>query len=487
MAVRVIIVGAGAAGIYSAYRLRKTLGSTAEIVLLEQSARVGGNAMATPIDGVNLECGAQFFHRGAQSSFMALLDALELWGTCEMVRTAAGFTIWDRARSLRVLHLPATLAGFGSLGLGDWVRTTKFGLFIAYCYALERWETDWTVTVDAWLGRMRLLDDAFKHEVIKPFLFQFVTLPSHRIGEASAKYAVTYLVRTMFPGAGVRPDVPRLGHGRPTFEAYQSLLGLHEVHQRVLAAAEVRATLRTRVLAIQPRSATGESPGRVTVVTPEGTLTADHVVVATDPHVVATALVAGGAAEPALITCLQALEYARLPISMQHGLPGHMPDRRADWQPFNTIVDGDALMFSVWFGPMRRPAADGSLVHAFKSWGSPRLQPSAPPSEFLAHEHFIPLPTASFMRTREQLMNCWQGHGGVWFAGGWTRWFDSQEAALQSADVVALGIASRVREQAMGTDLRAPVVEFLDRCSNHAPVELRGALAHALDEVEARG
>ena len=91
------------------------------------------------------------------------------------------------------------------------------------------------------------------------------------------------------------------------------------------------------------------------------------------------------------------------------------------------------------------------------------------------------------MRTREQLMNCWQGHGGVWFAGGWTRWFDSQEAALQSADVVALGIASRVREQAMGTDLRAPVVEFLDRCSNHAPVELRGALAHALDEVEARG
>jgi predicted NAD/FAD-binding protein len=450
--------------------------------LLERSDRVGGNAMAVDVGDATIECGAQFFHRGAQSSFLQLLDELDLWDEAEIVRTAAGFTIWDRGARQRLLHLPSTVAGFRSLQFPDWVRATKFGLFLAYAYALERWESDWTITVDAWLARMHLLDDGFKHRVIKPFLFQFLSLPPLRLGEASAKYAVTYLVRTLFPGRGVVPVVPRIGRARPTFEAYQSLTGIDAIHRRVLAAAKVQPHTGRDVLAIRHGR-----ERRVEVVTDVGTLHADHVVLATDPHTASGMLARGGTTARDLVDGLRALEYAPLPISMQRGVPGHMPERRGDWQPFNTIVDGDALMFSVWFGPMREAAADGSQLPVFKSWGSPRLQPTTTRDEFLALEHSVPMPTAAFMGTRDALLVRWQGEHGVWFAGGWTRWFDSQEAALLSADAVTRGIVGTAQQRVVDHDARAGVQQVLDRSSTYAPAILRGRLAHAIDEVEARG
>jgi predicted NAD/FAD-binding protein len=486
MAPRVLIVGAGAAGCFTALRLRQHFGEGCEIVLIERSHRVGGNAQATRIGDTTIECGAQFFHRGAQDGFLALLDALALWDACEVVRTAAGFTIWDRAARRRRLHLPATLGGFRAFGLGDWARATKFGIFLAYCYALERWESDWTLDVDAWFGRMHLLDDDFKRDVIAPFLYQFVSLPPARIGEASAKYAVTYLVRTLFPGAAAEiPARPRIGRGRPTFEAYQSLVGIDDVHRRVLAAADVRATLDTPVLAVRH---VGPGPGPTLAVdTPSGTFVADHVVLATDPHTSARMLAAGGTAAGDLLDGLRALEYAELPISVQHGAPAYMPEHRRDWQPFNTVVDGDAAMFSVWFGPMRQPSADGSPISVFKSWGSPALLPATAADERVGLSHVVPLPTVAFLRTRDPLLSRWQGDRGLWFAGGWTRWFDSQEAALQSAGAVAAGIAGRPVTAPVASDPRAPLAALLERCSDLAPPTLRGPLAHALDDVEARG
>ncbi|MBC8067353.1 MAG: NAD(P)-binding protein, partial [Deltaproteobacteria bacterium] len=282
MAERVVIVGAGAAGVFTADQLRRRLGRSCEITLLESSPRVGGNAMSRSIGGARVECGAQFFHRGAQPNLVALIEELGLWDACEVARTAAGFTIWDRPNSRRLLHLPATLAGFRRLGLGDWVRAAKFGLFIGYCYALERWQHDWTLTVAQWLASMRLLDDDFKRDVITPFLYQFVALPPGRIVEASAKYAVTYLMRTMFPGEGLVPSVPRIGSGRPTFEAYQSLVGLQELHRHVLARADVLPRLGVAVHAVGRPAG-----GALEVQTSAGTMRADHVVLACDPHTAA--------------------------------------------------------------------------------------------------------------------------------------------------------------------------------------------------------
>ena len=39
--------------------------------------------------------------------------------------------------------------------------------------------------------------------------------------------------------------------------------------------------------------------------------------------------------------------------------------------------------------------------------------------------------------TRRREIQTRQGRDGLWFAGGWTNWFDSQEAALDSATDIA--------------------------------------------------
>lgn len=75
----------------------------------------------------------------------------------------------------------------------------------------------------------------------------------------------------------------------------------------------------------------------------------------------------------------------------------------------------------------------------FKSWGAPCLDPASCSSAFYSHTHNVLLPTTAFMRLRRQLFPAYQGQNGLFFGGGWTTWFDSQEAALLSAmDIVGM-------------------------------------------------
>ena len=57
----------------------------------------------------------------------------------------------------------------------------------------------------------------------------------------------------------------------------------------------------------------------------------------------------------------------------------------------------------------------------------------------------------------------------------------------QSAGAVAAGIAGRLAAAPVASDPREPLVALLERCSDLAPPALRRPLAHALDDVEARG
>lgn len=383
--------------------------------------------MSIRVDDTAIECGAQFVHGGAQASYLQLLEELSLLEQGRFVRVPAGFTIWDAGRDRRVLHLPAHVRSFARFGLADWARAGKFGIFIGYCWALERWEKDWTLSVDQWLDGMRLLDDSYKHNVVKSFLYQFVSLPRERIGEASAKYAITYFVRAMFGGRG--PKVERRDTRLASFETYQSRVGLAEVLRHVLRLSGVQARTDVRVLRVR------HAHGGVEVETNDGTIAADQVVFATDPHTAAASLRAGQSTAHDLTDTLASLEFAALPISIYKGSPHELPPRRQDRQPFTTTIDGDDITFTVWFAPL----------NVFKSWGTRRRTAGPGVDTLLEIEHYVPLPTTTFMKRREQLQTRWQGDRGVWFAGGWTQWFDSQEAALVSANLVSAGIAPRAQ------------------------------------------
>ena len=154
---------------------------------------------------------------------------------------ATGITLWTRGDDAPLLWLPAQLGGFLRYRPQDWKRLIGFSTFLAYAFLLDRKAGDeGTLSVDDWVGQLTLLDDEFKDTILRPFLYQFVTLPRARIGEASAKYAITYFVRNVFGEPGVdEPQPPIEGAKGQTFEVYQSRIGLDGVLDRALAAAGV--------------------------------------------------------------------------------------------------------------------------------------------------------------------------------------------------------------------------------------------------------
>ena len=168
-------------------------------------------------------------------------------------------------------------------------------------------------------------------------------------------------------------------------------------------------------------------------------------------------------------------------------MPG---DGRAE--AVNTIVDRDQLAFSVWFGPLRDTDASGQRIPVFKSWATPGLNPGACTHHVLSHAHRILMPTTTFMAHRQSIQGQ-QGKDGLWIAGGWTNWFDSQEAALESAGDVARGIAGSSRAVVIGRagfdhDLqRDQLSRWIEAIAAVAPGERRRTLAHVLDEVESAG
>lgn len=93
---RIVVVGAGVAGSVAAYRLRKLLGSDAQIEVLEASERVGGRARTVELGGVRLEVGASVLHpRGRRLA--ALAAGLEV-ATVPARGRGGGTGIWDGSR-----------------------------------------------------------------------------------------------------------------------------------------------------------------------------------------------------------------------------------------------------------------------------------------------------------------------------------------------------------------------------------------------------
>jgi len=150
--------------------------------------------------------------------------------------------------------------------------------------------------------------------------------------------------------------------------------------------------------------------------------------------------------------------------------------------------------FTAWFGPLRDKDDAGHLVPVFKSWASPNLEPASCANTFFSHTHRILLPTTTFMNARAKVL-AHQGRDGVWFAGGWTNWFDSQEAALDSATDVTDRIAGTSPGNAIGIRRRSDdparqhqrLVQWVTGIAAHAPVEHRKALLNLVNRVQTEG
>lgn len=424
----VVIIGAGAAGIFTAYQINKQWPGQFNVHLFEASQDIGGNVSSLTVKyggkPYTIDAGAQFFYAKAQPNYVKLIQELGLNNQIPLYPT--GLIIWENSTNQRLLWIPPLVSGFASYTLDDWIRLIEFGGFLVAAALLNRVDQpDWTLSVDDWLADVPLSDD-FKQNVIKNFLYQFVSLPYASIGEASAVYATTYFVRNVLGG----PPTATLDANIPTFQTNQSLIGLLGILEQALTVSGVSAQTSSPVTAVAP-CANG-----VDVTVNGSTINAQYVVMACDPGAAATILANGGTAQQDLIKLLQGLanQYLNLSIIMQKDGACWMPGDKNYWEAVSTIVDTSqqSVVFNAWFGPLRPTYNGTQLIPVFKSWASPDLNPDDCNSTFFSHTHNVLLPTTTFMQLRSQV-DAHQGQNGLLFAGGWTNWFDSQEAALMSA------------------------------------------------------
>jgi hypothetical protein len=162
-----------------------------------------------------------------------------------------------------------------------------------------------------------------------------------------------------------------------------------------------------------------------------------------------------------------------------------MPGEQCYWEAVSTVVDTpqQAVAFNAWFGPLRPPYDTNQLIPVFKSWGSPDLQSPDCNQEFFSHSHNVLLPTTTFMQLRNQL-GAYQNRNGLIFAGGWTDWFDSQEAALMSAVnatqmMQPTGETQQVSQCAIAYDsgsLTSQVKSWIEMVMQYAPEPYKSSL-----------
>jgi predicted NAD/FAD-binding protein len=130
---------------------------------------------------------------------------------------------------------------------------------------------------------------------------------------------------------------------------------------------------------------------------------------------------------------LQGIEFrdARLALHID---PLYAPKGRQYWSFFNAQVDGNYCEASMWLADVLAGASGAKAVKIWKSWVTHRSQL---PSAILAQAQFRHmLPTPGSLRAQNELLKL-QGQTGIWFAGGYTRPYDSQETALISSIDVA--------------------------------------------------
>lgn len=122
-----------------------------------------------------------------------------------------------------------------------------------------------------------------------------------------------------------------------------------------------------------------------------------------------------------------------------HSGPIYAPANPVFWSFFNARIHGNYCEASMW---LKNVLAVPPATTAAKVWKSWITYEDEPPANTLAQARFKHmLPTPATLKAQNDLLAL-QGQGDVWFVGGYTRPYDSQETALVSASDVAQALLS---------------------------------------------
>jgi len=310
---QVILIGGGISGLICAFRLRQ---AGVSVVLLEQSARVGGVIESVRQDDFQFELGPQSFL--SNPTVLDLVTALNLEG--ELLRAdskAPRFIYWNGR-----LH-PAPMAPPQLLSSPLLSAGTKFRLLTEALRRSSPPEGDESLA--AFVRRK------FGNDLLENLAGPFVSgIHAGDPEKLSVRAAFPFLHEwerqygSVLKGA--MKSRPPKGAPRPTLSSFRN--GLTQLVQSLHAALGDCVRLETRVEAVLPAKSNGSSllDVQVTRRGKSETLTAKSVVLATDTGAAARLL---AAASPVAAGLLRTIEYAAVAtvgVGYRRAQVGHCVD-----------------------------------------------------------------------------------------------------------------------------------------------------------------
>jgi len=421
---RVGIIGGGMAGMATAW----LLDGSADIQLFEGRDSIGGNVRTVDVlvDGhsYRVDVGAQYFHPGPYPTYTQLLQTLGLYppDTGGSHTFAASITVADPSEG-KPRFVSPVLPGRAWPLLAPWNRDGIQAFSKAFSAAQRREQLNlpWGLTLGEWLPTLGL-SPAQWEGMILPWAASIASGDIEQARSMSARAAMVFAAKALPPKA-TDPIV-----------YYVLEQGMIEALDRMAAQFSTVQTHVGSAVASVSRTAQGTF-----LIQAGGGLSAevdDVVFAASGP---ATLALLGGVSGTALQrAALQGIEFfdARL---MLHTDPAYAPSNPAYRSFLNCQIEGGFCEASMSLADVLTPAPGAAPPALWKSWVTHR---SSLPTQVLHDASFRHLlPSAASIHAQSAL-RALQGQSGVWFAGGYTQPYDSQETALLSAMSVADGIGA---------------------------------------------
>jgi predicted NAD/FAD-binding protein len=428
---KVGIVGGGMAGVACAW----LLDGACDVVLFEALESIGGNVQSLPlvVDGqpVVVDMGAQYFHPGPYPTYVQLLEQLGLYppSTGESHAFPASITLLDPSEGTPRFVSPI-LPGRAWPLLAPWNRPgiEAFATTFRAAQRREQLDAPWSLTLGEWLPTLGLSPAQWEGMVL-PWAAALCSGDIEQARGLSARAAMVFAAKAL-------PDKPT-----DPIVYYVLERGLIEALNRMVAQfTTVQMNVATPVSGVS-RGAQG---GFVVQAGGLATPVDDIVFASSGPQTLQLLSGIGGTALQR--AALQGIEFYDAQL-MLHTDPAYAPPDKKTWSFLNCQVQGGFCEASMQLADVLTPAPGMPPPNVWKSWVTHR---QSLPTQVLHQAGFTHLLSTPATIHAQSLLNTLQGQSGVWFAGGYTQPFDSQESALLSAMSVADGIgASAARMSAL--------------------------------------
>jgi predicted NAD/FAD-binding protein len=430
---RVGIIGGGMAGVALAW----LLDGERDVVLLEARDSIGGNVQSVDVelDGQSfpVDLGAQYFHPGPYPLYTALLTALGLYppggaDTGGAHAFPASITLAaDTEPALRFVSPVLPQRAWPLFAAWNTPGVVAFATAFAAAKSREQQNAGWGLTLGDWLPTLGLAQSQWEGMLL-PWAASLFSGDINQARGFSARAAMIF-------AAGAVPANPL----DPTIY-YVLKHGMAQVLHRLIDATTTVGVLTGATVVNVSRTASGQF--QILCLDGQSLFVDDLVLASSGPG--SLGLLAGLQGTDLQQAALRGIEFHDAHLAL-HLDPIYAAADSRLWSFLNCQIEGAFCEASMWMAGVLAEPQPATAAKIWKSWVTHRVHQPAMVLREATFRHMLPTPTSLFAQT---VLRGLQGRGGVWFAGGYTFPYDSQETALVSALQVAIGLqvsSARVR------------------------------------------